>query len=176
MSESAGPPSDAVDRAITAPERVQLEAFLDYYRLVVAAKLEGVSEADARRRLVPSATTLGGIVKHLRWVEQSWFLERFAGRPADRLPPPPYTDADPDADFRLEDDETVAGVLADYRASCASSREAAAGHDLEETFSSPRRGQVSLRWLYLHMIEETARHAGHADILREQIDGGTGPS
>ncbi len=168
------PPLDVAELASVADERTAAEAFLEYYREAVVRKLRGVSEADARRRLVASATTLGGIVKHLRWVEVNWFQRVLAGRPESDLPPPPWTDEDPDADFRLEPDESVEGVIAEYEQVCARSREVAASRSLDDTGRHRRLGAVSLRWIYLHMIEETARHAGHADILRELIDGSTG--
>lgn len=173
---AAGPiPALAPDELVAAGgEREILEAFLDYYRGAVVAKVRGVSEVDARRRIVPSATTLGGIPKHLRWVEMSWFQRRFAGRPDSELPIKPGSAADPDADFRLDSGETVEQVVADYLAECDRSRAAAAGHDLDEPVPHHRLGRVSLRWIYVHMIEETARHAGHADILRELIDDTTG--
>jgi uncharacterized damage-inducible protein DinB len=170
-------PSDELDpaeRASTADERATLEAFLDLYRETIKRKVRGVSEEDAVRRLVPSATTLAGIVKHLRWVELGWFQRVLAGRPPEDLPPVPWTDQDPDADFRLEPGETLARVIAEYDQECARSRAVAAEHSLDDTGTHRRLGQVSLRWIYVHMIEETARHAGHADILREQIDGTTG--
>lgn len=169
------PPLDRAELTSTAGERATLEAFLEVYRETVTRKLRGVSEEDARRRLVPSMTTLGGIVKHMRWVEQSWFQRVLAGRPASDLPAVPWTDDDPDADFRLEPDETVEGLIAAYEQECARSRQAAAAHDLDDTMPHRRLGEVSLRWVYIHMIEEIARHAGHADILREQIDGTTEP-
>lgn len=155
----------------TAGEREMLEAFVDGYREQVRGRVAGVSEEAARRRLVGSATTLGGIVKHLRWVEVAWFERVLAQRPESELPTPPYTDEDPDADFRLEDDETVDGTLAAYDRQCAISREIARGFSLDDTGPHRRFGLVSLRWIYVHMIEETACHAGHADILRELIDG-----
>lgn len=170
-------PSDELDpteRVSTADERATLEAFLDLYRGTIKRKVRGVSEEDAVRRLVPSATTLAGIVKHLRWVELGWFQRVLAGRPPEDLPPVPWTDQDPDADFRLEPGETLARVIAEYDQECARSRAVAAEHSLDDTGTHRRLGQVSLRWIYVHMIEETARHAGHADILREQIDGTTG--
>jgi uncharacterized damage-inducible protein DinB len=165
---------DPAERAATADERVMLEAFLDLYREAIKRKVTGVSEEDATRRLVPSATSLGGIVKHLCWVELNWFQRVLAGRPAEDLPRVPWSDEDPDADFRLEPGETLEQVIADYDQECARSRELAARHSLDDTGTHRRLGQVSLRWIYVHMIEETARHAGHADILREQIDGTTG--
>jgi hypothetical protein len=167
-------PQDAAERVSTADERVILETFLDLYRDIVKRKVRGVSEEDAARRLVPSATTLAGIVKHLRWVELNWFQRVLAGRAEEEMPPPPWTDEDPDADFRLEPGETVEQVIADYDAECERSRAVAASHSLDGLGSHRRMGPTSLRWIYVHMIEETARHAGHADILREQLDGATG--
>jgi uncharacterized damage-inducible protein DinB len=175
MSEpEASAPRDLGEAALVADERTMLAAFLDLYRDISKRKVRGVSEADARRRLVPSMTTLGGLVKHLYWVELNWFQQVLAGRPAEDLPPVPWTDQDPDADFRMESDETVEQLVAAYDQACARSRAAAATRALDDTALHPRLGQVSLRWIYLHMIEETARHAGHADILREQLDGTTG--
>jgi uncharacterized damage-inducible protein DinB len=168
------PPFHSVELAAVADECTVLEAFLDYQREAVLRKVRGLSEEDARRRLVASATTPGGIVKHLRWVELNWFQRVLAGRPPTDLPTPPWTDEDPDADFRLEPDESLDQMIAEYEAECARSRQTAAGRSLDDTGQHSRMGKVSLRWIYVHMIEETARHAGHADILREQIDGTTG--
>jgi hypothetical protein len=165
---------DPGERVSTADERVILETFLDMYRQIVKRKVSGLSEEDAARRLVPSATTLIGIIKHLRWVELNWFQRVLAARSPEDLPPVPWSDEDPDADFRLEPGETVEQVIAEYDQECARSRETAAGRSLDDTGLHHRVGQVSLRWIYVHMIEETSRHAGHADILREQIDGATG--
>lgn len=151
-----------------------LEAFLDYYRETVKRKVLGVSEEDARRRLVPSLTTLGGLIKHVRWVELNWFQRTLAMIPEEQLPQVPWCDDDPDADFRMEPGETLEQLIAAYDRQCELSASAAAGHGLDHVVPHPRLGQVSLRWIYLHMIEETARHAGHADILREQIDGAVG--
>ncbi|MGH3813019.1 MAG: DinB family protein [Pseudonocardiaceae bacterium] len=156
-----------------AEERPTLEAFLDYYRDTVKRKVWGVSEEDARRRLVPSATTLGGIVKHLRWVELNWFQRILAQIPDSVLPPVSWDD--PDAGFRMEFEETVEQLIVDYDRQCELSRQIAAQHELADTSPHRELGEVSLRWIYIHMIDETARHAGHADILREQIDGTTGP-
>jgi uncharacterized damage-inducible protein DinB len=149
----------------TGSEREVLAAFLDLYRRIVMRKLAGLSDEDARRRLVPSATTLLGVVKHLAGVEREWFGQVLGQRP---LVPVPGDG------FSLEPDDTVAGVLADYQAACEESRAAAAEHELDYTVPHDRLGSVSLRWILVHMVEETARHAGHADILREQTDGSTG--
>jgi uncharacterized damage-inducible protein DinB len=125
-----------------------------------------LSEADARRRIAPSETTLAGLLKRLAVVEHNWFERILAQQPG------PLPDAD--ATFQAADDETVETLLAAYDAACARSREIAAGFDLADAVPQEELGQVSLRWIYTHMIEETARHAGHADILRELTDGETG--
>ena len=157
----------------TGTERDLLVEFLDWHRAAVHRKVSGLSEQDARKRLVGSLTTPAGIVKHLAEVERWWFQIVLGGR-ADV--PMVSTVEDPDAAFRTDDDETVPALLAAYEAESAVSRElVAAIPDLG--FVAPRtvRGkEYSLRWILLHMIEETARHNGHLDILREQLDGATG--
>ena len=160
--------------AAVAGERTTLFAFLDYYREAVKAKVRGLSEEDARRRLVPSQTTLAGIVKHLARVEMSWFEHRLAQRPLDELPYLRKFFDDPEGEFRVEPGETVDALLARYDEQCERSRRIAAGMQLDAVVPHPALGEVSMRWVVVHMIEETARHAGHADILREQIDGSTG--
>ncbi len=160
--------------AAVADERTTLDAFLDYYRAAVVAKARGLSEEDARRRLVPSQTTLASIIKHLRRVELSWFEYRIAQTPLEELPYLQAVFADPDLDFQVKDDEAVDGLIADYERQCARSREIAAAKSLDDVVPHPVLGEVTVRWIMVHMIEETARHAGHADILREQIDGTTG--
>ncbi|TDP93650.1 DinB family protein [Labedaea rhizosphaerae] len=162
------PPLFPDEQVATADERSVLATFLDYYRTEVVRKARGVSEQDARRRLVPSLTTIGGLVKHLTVVEESWFLRRMGAR--DDLPPRMPTEQE----FTLSDDDTVESLIAAYEKQCALSREVASAHELDDNVPHHRLGRVSLRWIYVHMIEETARHAGHLDILREQIDGETG--
>lgn len=165
------PPLDAAERARTAGEAQVLAAFLDYQRRALRHKIDGVSEQDARRRLVPSLTTLGGLLRHLAAVERVWFQRVLAGRPADAIQ---GSATGGDESWQIPADMTVAGLLAEYDEACEQSRRIAAGRSLEDTGAHRRLGDVSLRWIYVHMIEETARHAGHADILREQIDGTTG--
>jgi uncharacterized damage-inducible protein DinB len=152
-----------------APEKELLEGFLDWYREAVVMKLSGLSREQATRRLVKTPTTLLGIVKHLAYVERSWFQMRMDGKDL----PVPWNEEDPDADFRIEPEETVEGVIAFYRQSIDASRAVVRAYPLDDRARDPRR-QVTLRWILVHMIEETARHAGHADILREQIDGTVG--
>jgi hypothetical protein len=164
---------DTGEAAAIADERTTLDVFLDYYREAVKAKVRGVSEEDARRELVPSATTLAGLIKHLCRVEVSWFQHRLAQIPSGDLPVLRWID-EPDGDFRVAPNETVETLIAQYDEQCALSRQTAAKYQLTDVVPHPYLGEVSLRWIYVHMIEETARHAGHADILREQIDGTTG--
>jgi uncharacterized damage-inducible protein DinB len=153
-------------RSAVSGEREVLEASLDLQRAVMRRKAAGLSEQQARRSFVPSATTIAGLLKHLAIVESVWF-ERILAQQPSQLP-------DPDATFAVGDQESVAELLAAYDAACARSREIAAKFDLDYAVPQDQLGQVSLRWIYTHMIEETARHAGHADILRELTDGATG--
>ncbi|MGW0804098.1 DinB family protein [Nonomuraea sp. NPDC002799] len=155
----------------TGTEREVLEAFLDCHRREIKAKVTGVSEADARRRVVPSLTTLAGLIAHVTAVEKNWFQRLLAQRdPADI----PGNSRGDDQSWELGPEDTLDGLIADYDKVCEESRHIAAGFTLDDAVPSKRLGQVSLRWIYIHMIEETAQHAGHADILRELIDGATG--
>lgn len=137
-------------------------------------KIEGVPDADLRRSMVPSGTTLLGMVKHLAYVERSWFQNVFMGREVDL----PWTDEDPEADFRIEPGETTEQIVQLYRDECEKSRGIISEASLDDLSKgrpdSGKRSGFSLRWIVVHMIEETARHNGHTDILREQIDGVTG--
>ncbi|OLF17477.1 DinB family protein [Actinophytocola xanthii] len=155
----------AEDTFYTGSERVVLERYLDVHRDAVVDRLSGVSEVDARRRLVPSLTTLGGVVKHLRWVEFGWFHQVLGARTGDNR-----RDHERDWEFTVGPEDTVESLLDDYRAVCAGSRATVARHELDEEVPHYSRGAVSVRWLLAHLVEETARHAGHMDILREQID------
>ncbi|WP_239124249.1 DinB family protein [Rhizocola hellebori] len=158
---------------VTTDERAMLEYFVDMQRRELKETLEGISEADARRNLVPSLTTLIGLVKHNTIVERNWFQHRLLQIPREELPLPSSAD---EHSWVVRDDETVADVLAEYDAACEESRTNAAKFPLDHVVPHQHWGQVSLRWIYLHMIEEVARHAGHADILREQIEATPSPS
>jgi uncharacterized damage-inducible protein DinB len=155
-----------------AGEAETLSGFLDFQRATLLWKLEGLDDEQLRRAMVPSGTSLLGIVKHLAYVERGWFQRVWAGQEITV----PWTEEDPDADWRIEPDETTADVLALYEGECARSREiVAAAAPLDEAVVHPRwKEEVSGRWILAHMLEETARHVGHADILREQLDGATG--
>ncbi|WP_329103639.1 DinB family protein [Micromonospora sp. NBC_01699] len=150
---------------VTADERRVLESFLDFYRRIIVTKLHEVPDADAKRRLVPSETTLAGVLRHLAVVERNWFQHHLAGQPT--------PDEDADGGWSVEQ-TTMAELLEAYSRECARSRATAAGYRLDDTGTHDQLGPVSLRWIYVHMIDETARHAGHIDILRELTDGSTG--
>ena len=153
-----------------AGEAETLSGFLDFQRATLLWKLEGLGDEQLRRAMVPSGTSLLGMVKHLAYVERWWFQQVWAGLE----PTYPWTDEDPDADWRVEPTETTAEILALYRGECDRSRElVTAAPGLEQVAHHPRR-ELSRRWILVHMIEETARHNGHADILREQLDGTVG--
>ncbi len=149
-----------------------LAGWLDFHRATIVMKLDGLSENDARTVLVPSGTNLLGMVKHLTFAEDYWFSQIFAGADID-LPRVLPGDAVPV-------DATADVIVAGYNAACERSRAVVEAADLDDfgrgTVSNRRgpAGRFTLRWIVLHMIEETARHCGHADILREQIDGATG--
>ena len=156
---------------LAGDEAATLGGFLDNYRGVMVSLAEGLPDDALRRSLVPSGTTILGMVKHLADVERGWFRETFAGEKLEY----PFPHDDPDADLRIEPDETTAEVLALYRDECELSRMiVASASSLEELSREPGREGYSLRWILVHMIEETARHAGQADILREHLGGTTG--
>jgi hypothetical protein len=165
------PPADEEDLVAVATERDTLEGFLDYHRRVLPGKLRGLSEEDARRRLVPSLTTMLGLVSHAAAVERNWFQHYLAGTPREEIAGNARGDA---PSWDVAADKTIAGVIAEFESACAISRQIAAGFALDQTVPRDELGQVSLRWIYVHIIREHARHIGHADILREQIDGATG--
>ncbi|HEX3003142.1 MAG TPA: DinB family protein [Angustibacter sp.] len=147
-----------------ADERSLLEQMLDVQREGVAGLLSGLDDAEARARLVPSLTTPLSLVKHATFVEKVWFHSRVGGVPRSELGLPDTVDES----FALTDADTVASVREAFLAACEHSRTVAAGRDLDDEFPW-HQGPVSLRFIYAHVIAELARHAGHGDILVEQI-------
>jgi hypothetical protein len=155
-----------------------LTAFLDYQRETMLLKTDGLTRAQLGHRLPSSSLTLAGLLHHLALVEDSWFPVRFAGLPEQQLWAGVDWEADPDFEFRTATDLGPEELRSRYTDACARSREVVAGAEGLDQLSaatSSRTGRPwDLRWVLLHMIEETARHAGHADLLRESIDGRTG--
>jgi hypothetical protein len=154
----------------TGGEKESLQVSLDRHRDVVLWKLDGLDDEQVRRPMTPTGTSLLGLVKHLAFVEYGWFCETF-GRPSEAVEPRPE---DPDADLRIEPGESTADIVALYRRARAAADAVIADVDVEATGPAWFGDPVSMRWVLIHMIEETARHAGHMDILRELIDGRTG--
>lgn len=144
--------------------------FLSWYRQVIVNKASGLSLGDASRPMTPTGLSPLGIIKHLAWAEAGWFRDTFAGEPIG-------TEV-PNADsFRLAAEDTVESVTAAYHNECAHSRAIVDGtRSLDQLSARPSTnyGHVSLRWILVHMLEETARHAGHLDLMRESLDGRTG--
>jgi uncharacterized damage-inducible protein DinB len=155
----------------TADEKTILTQSLAQGRAVVRWKLDDLDDGKLRQSPVPSGTTLLGLVKHLAGVEYGWFCETF-GRSVE--PMPFDIDADPESDMRVEPDEATADVIAFYGRACAAADAVISETDLDSLGKSWSGESVSMRWVLVHMIEETARHAGHMDIVRELIDGATG--
>ncbi|MFF2813744.1 DinB family protein [Streptomyces sp. NPDC058000] len=155
-----------------AGERAMLQGWLDFHRDTLLTKCAGLTgEQLARAGTPPSALTLLGLVRHMAYVERVWFRQRFAGEAVEALH---CTEAAPDADF---DDLDPARAEADHAAliaEIAACDAVAADRDLDETFTATNGRTLNLRWVYVHMIEEYARHNGHADLLRETLDGETG--
>jgi uncharacterized damage-inducible protein DinB len=157
-------------RLATHDEKALLVAFLDFQRDTVLWKISGLTTAQAREPRTPSGMSLLGLVKHLAYVERNWFQARFLARTVLI----PWRSGDPDGDFRVEADDTLEAVIAFYRAEVAESRRIVAAAESLETVARNADRPVSLRWILIHMIEETARHVGHADLMREATDGATG--
>ena len=154
-------PEDVTDQ----PARVQLEAFLDEHRAALNSCLDGLTDEQARRSLVPSRTTLLGLVKHGAFVEKVWFDEAITRRSRAEIGIP----ATPDESFVLDDGDTIASIQQAHREACEASRRATADLGLDDVLRGNRRGPLPLRWVYLHMLRELAQHCGHADVLREQV-------
>ncbi|OIJ26217.1 DinB family protein [Nocardioides luteus] len=147
-----------------ADERALLEGMVDIQREEIGGILEHLDDEEARRKLVPSLTTPLGLVKHATFVEKVWFHARVAGVSRQEIGLPDTVDES----FVLDPEDTVASIRAAYEAACEHSREVAATHELDEEFDW-HGNQVTLRFIYVHMIQELARHAGHGDILVEQV-------
>ena len=161
-----------VEPPYVSPEREMLEGWLEFHRITLVMKCEGLSADDLKRRPVPtSALSLHGLVRHMAEVERSWFSRCFL-RQGDKA----YIWSDPeveDSELVPLDDADWSADLSAFEHECSASRAAAEGRSLVDT--GIRRGEeVSLRWIYNHMIEEYARHNGHADLIRELIDGSVG--
>ncbi|MFT7838174.1 DinB family protein [Saccharothrix sp. BKS2] len=154
---------DVIDQQV----RVQFEAFLDEHRGALNRCLDGLTEEQARRSLVPSRTTLLGLVKHATFVERVWFDEAVTRRSRAEIGIP----ATPHESFVLDEDDTIATVRRAHRDACRASRRATASLGLDDVVHGNRRGPLPLRWVYLHVLRELAQHCGHADILREQLVG-----
>jgi hypothetical protein len=159
------PPATSAEDVLGQPARLQFEVFLDEHRRELNSCLDGLTEEQARRSLVPSRTTLLGLVKHAAFVEKVWFDEAVTCRPRAEIGIP----ATPDESFTLHDDDTIATVQQAHREACESSRRATSSLGLDDVVYGNRRGPLPLRWVYLHMLRELAQHCGHADILREQL-------
>jgi uncharacterized damage-inducible protein DinB len=153
----------------TAGEKESLYVSLDRHRDVVLWKLEGVDDEALRRPMTPSGTNLLGLVKHLASVEYGWFCETF-GRDVEPL----WFDPATEEDSHVEPDESTESIVEFYGRARAAADKTINELDLDATGTSWNGKTVSLRWVLIHMIEETARHAGHMDILRELVDGATG--
>ncbi len=146
-------------------DRTQLDAFLEEYRSAIEATLDGLTEEQARRRLVPSVTTLLGLLKHVTWMQRVWFEECVGGTSRREL----GLVQGPDESFRLAEEDTIASVISAHRQACATARAAAAQLPLDAVVTGHRTGPRTLHWVYLQVLRELAQHCGHADILREQI-------
>jgi uncharacterized damage-inducible protein DinB len=166
------PDSPRTDPPQLADERAMLDGWLDYHRATLLIKCSGLTgEQLARRATPPSSMSLLGLLRHLSDVERIWFHQRLRG---ETRVPQYWTDEYPDGDFDLVDPARAEADHHDYLTVLAEVRAVAATHELTDTFVHPRDGEMSVRWLYLHLIEEYARHNGHADLLRQAIDGAVG--
>jgi uncharacterized damage-inducible protein DinB len=166
------PEIDRIEEPFIAGERTMLAGWLDFHRTTLLWKCAGLTgEQLARRAVPPSSLSLLGLIRHNADVERSWFRRYSDGEDVEYR----YWREDrPDAAFEEADAASAEQDYAALTSEWALARAAVAGHSLDDTFVTPRGNEISLRWVYVHMIEEYARHNGHADLLRERIDGSTG--
>ncbi|MEV1317324.1 DinB family protein [Micromonospora arborensis] len=158
-------PGTFADDVIDQPAKAQFEAFIDEHRRALNGYLDGLTEEQVRRSLVPSRTTLLGLVKHAAFVEKVWFDEAVTCRSRAEIGIP----ATPDESFILDDTDTIATIQRAHREACEASRRATSSLSLDDVLRGNRRGPLPLRWVYLHVLREFAQHCGHAEILREQL-------
>ena len=153
-------------------ERETLEGALDWYRAVIERKVDDLGIEQATRIMTPTGLSLLGVIRHLGWVERGWFQEIFAGEVVESVD----TEKDNSAEFTIDPDDTIESVISFYRFEVERSRQIAVGSSLDDLSARTTKfgERVSLRWILVHMLEETARHAGHMDVMRETIDGSTG--
>jgi uncharacterized damage-inducible protein DinB len=158
-----------------ADERTQLVGWLDMQRALVRYKCEGLAEADEHRSVLSTSPlmTMAGLVSHMRWTEHCWFNVLFLGESFEDNPQ--FQEEPEDADMMV-DDVPLAKLLDEFEQQCARSNEIIAAHSLDEPGKHPdfSSAQATLRWILLHMLEETARHIGHLDTVRELLDGEKG--
>ncbi len=173
MTDTAANATHPPKPPLIADERTMLDAWLDLHRDILLWKCEGLAPEElVRRSAEPSSLSLIGLVRHMAEVERGWFRRCLAAEEG-IAPIYDYSGSD-DADFDDVDPTTVEADLATYRADVEACREVAARYALDDTGFGRRGKPISLRWIYVHMIEEYARHNGHADLIRERIDGATG--
>ena len=169
---SPDPSQFRTDPPRIADERAMYQSWLDFHRGTLVWKCAGLNDAQLKRASVaPSTLTLLGLVRHMAEVERWWFRTSAAGL---ELPDLYCPDDDKDGDFDNVDDAVVEQDFATYKAECLDADGAVRTMSLDDTFVGRRGHPISLRWVYAHMIGEYARHNGHADLLRERIDGATG--
>ncbi|MGV9264134.1 DinB family protein [Kitasatospora sp. NPDC003701] len=175
MTNDLTPAVDRPEPPMAASETVMLTAWLDFHRATLARKCEGLTADQLRLRSVPpSSLSLLGLVRHLAEVERYWFRIVLLGE--EPGPAGLYWSAEhPDGDFDLLDAADAEADFATWQTQIAAARAACEGLSLDTVGKRPREGrEVTLRWILVHMIEEYARHNGHADLLRELVDGVTG--
>ena len=168
------PGTDRPIPPMNADERATSVGWLEFYRATLAAKVDGLDAQQVRTAAVaPSTLTLLGLVQHMAEVERNWFRRVLLGEHVPSIYDSPSSTDGHDGGFDLHDQSTLAGALDTWRREVAQARANCAHRDLDAT-SPFMGGEVTLRWIYTHMIAEYARHSGHADLLRERIDGSTG--
>jgi uncharacterized damage-inducible protein DinB len=166
---------ERVDPPLTGSERQSLTSWLQYHRDTLATKCEGLTPEQLCARSVPPSTlSLIGLVRHMAEVERSWFRRVLAQEGNDTAGPIYYSESNRDGDFDDVDPTTVDADLATWRAECELADAIVAALDLDDERMGRRGRPISVRWVLTHMVEEYARHNGHADMLRECIDGRTG--
>lgn len=159
---------------LNADERTTLESWLDFYRATLALKCAGLTEEQLRTASVPpSPLTLLGLVQHMAEVERNWFRRVLVGEQVPPIYDPQADPEGPDGGFDLHEDISFQTASAIWQDEVAQARAHCSGRNLEQT-SPFQGGEVTLRWIYTHMIAEYARHNGHADLIRERVDGATG--